>query len=291
MKEHVGFVCVYGRANAGKSTLINKFLDLKLLPVSSKPQTTRDNVNAIYNDNNSQIIFTDTPGVFNPHGKLGSILLKDAENAKIGVDLILYVVDCSQPFDSELSNKLRYSKTPVLLAYNKIDLVSLDVGEKKLNKYLDILKDVPYLRICSKDGFGVKELLEKVKSYLPKGDSIYPDDIVSDRPKEYVISEIIREKCMRLLKDEVPHSIYVDLQSVKDEESILDIYANIIVEKESEKAIVIGKNGTMIKEISRFSEQSVKSFFGKDCCVYLNVKTIIDWRNSDKYLKKFGYKE
>lgn len=291
MKEHVGVVCVYGRANAGKSTLINKFLNLKLLPVSSKPQTTRDNVNAIYNDVDSQIVFTDTPGVFSPHGKLGSILLKDAENAKIGVDLILYVIDCSEPVNLELANKLKDEKTPIIIAYNKLDLVSLPLGEKRLNEYLKILKDIPYFRICAKDGFGVEQLLTTIKTYLPEGEPLYPEDIVSDRPNEYVISEMIREKCMRLLKEEIPHSIYVDLKNLINEESYMEIYCDIIVEKDSEKAIVIGKNGSMIKQIKQYSKQSIESFFQKSVQLDLNVKTIKDWRNSDKYLKKFGYKE
>lgn len=293
--KKTGFVCVYGRANAGKSTLINKALGFKLLPVSSKPQTTRDNVRAIYNDDDSQIVFVDTPGIFRPHGKLGSILLRDAESAKDGVDLILFVVDASEKFNPELVENLSKQDIPVILAYNKIDLVSLKTGEERLKQYVDILKRGKCLkdvfRISAKDGFGIDEIIASIKKYLPEGDEIFPTDIVSDRPKEFIIAEMIREKCMRLLEKEVPHSIYIDVKQVIENDEDMEVYADIIVEKESEKAIVIGKQGKMISQISHFSEQTVCSYFQLPTRVELLVKCIPDWRNQDKYLKKFGYEE
>jgi GTPase len=289
--KKVGFVCVYGRANAGKSTIINKCLGFKLLPVSNKPQTTRDNVKAIYNDEDSQIVFVDTPGVFKPHGKLGSILLRDAESAKEGVDLIVYVIDANETPNFELCEKLRNLDIPVILAFNKIDLVKANLGEERLSRYLSFLPKAKICRICAKEDAGVKELLDMIKAELPEGLPYYPDDIVSDRPKEYIISEIIREKCMRLLSKEVPHSIYIDLKACNEIDGIMEIYGNIIVEKNSEKAIVIGKKGSMISEISKFSEHSISSYFGVPVHLELNVKVIPDWRNDDKYLKKFGYDE
>lgn len=287
----VGFVCVYGRANAGKSTIINKCLGFKLLPVSSKPQTTRDNVKAIYNDEDSQIIFVDTPGVFKPHGKLGSILLRDAENAKEGVDAILYVIDANEVPNFELCEKLSKLDVPVIIAFNKVDLVKANIGEERLSRYLSILPNAKVVRLSAKDGFGIDELLNEIKNLLPEGEPYYPTDIVSDRPKEYIISEIIREKCMRLLSKEVPHSIFIEMKALNEEEDMMEIYGNIIVEKASEKGIVIGKKGNMISQISKFSEQSISSYFGKPVHLELNVKVIPDWRNDDKYLKKFGYDE
>ena len=289
--KKVGFCCVYGRANAGKSTIINKCLGFKLLPVSSKPQTTRDNVHAIYNDEDSQIVFVDTPGVFRPHGKLGSILLRDAEQAKEGVDVIVYVIDASEVPNFELANKLAKQDIPVIIAYNKIDLVTLDIGESRLARYREILPDAKFLRLSAKDNFGIEELLKMIKEYMVEGDNIFPEDIVSDRPKEYIISEIIREKCMRLLEKEVPHSIYIDIKHVNETDAEMEVFADLIVEKESERAIVIGKNGKMISSIRRFSEQSIASYFGLKCSVELLVKAIPDWRNKDKYLKRFGYEE
>ena len=289
--KKVGFACVYGRANAGKSTIINKCLGFKLLPVSSKPQTTRDNVNAIYNDEDSQIIFVDTPGVFKPHGKLGSILLRDSESAKEGVDVIVYVIDASEVPNFELANKLAKQDIPVILCFNKVDLVNAEIGESRLARYLEILPDCKVIRMSAKEGFGIEELLKEIKSHFEEGDLIFPEDIVSDRPKEFIISEIIREKCMRLLSKEVPHSIYVDMMHVSEDEEGMEIFADIIVEKESEKAIVIGKGGKMIAEICRYSEQSISSYFGMPVRCELLVKAIPDWRNQDKYLKKIGYEE
>lgn len=286
-----GFVCVYGRANVGKSTLINKCLGFKLLPVADKPQTTRDNVHAIYNDENSQIVFTDTPGVFRPHGKLGSILLRDAESAKEGVDLIVYVIDASEVPDFTLAQKLSKEQIPVLIAYNKIDLVSVEIGEERLARYLAFLPDAKVFRMSAEKGYGVKELLDEIKDRLPEGEPFFPTDIVSDRPKEYIISEIIREKCMRLLSAEVPHSIYIDCQKVEETEKEMTVYADIIVEKDSEKGIVIGKSGKMLSQIRRFSEMSIQSYFGLKALCELHVKCIPDWRNSDKYLRQFGYEE
>ena len=291
--KKVGFVTVYGRANAGKSTIINKCLGYKLLPVSSKPQTTRDNVKAIYNDEDSQIIFVDTPGVFKPHGKLGSILLRDAESAKEGVDCIVYVIDASEVPNFELCQKLQNAEVPVIIAYNKVDLVKANVGEERLARYVSLLPKAKVVRMSAKDNFGIDILINEIKDTLQEGYPFYGEDMATDRPKEYIISEIVREKCMRLLSAEVPHSIAIDIKSVDydDEENVMSVYGNIIVEKQSEKAIVIGKKGAMISEITRYSSQSMASFFGCKVDLNLVVKVIPDWRNDERYLKKFGYDE
>lgn len=289
--KKVGYVCVYGRANAGKSTIINKCLGFKLLPVSSKPQTTRDNVQAIYNDEDSQIVFVDTPGVFKPHGKLGSILLRDAENAKEGVDVIVYVIDASEPTNLELAQKLAKQEIPVIIAFNKIDLVRIDVATDRLNSYRKVLPDAEVLSLSAKDGYNIDTLLDMVKAKLELGDPYYPEDMVSDHPMSFIVSEIIREKCMRLLEKEVPHSIYVDIKHIEEEENRMDVIADIIVDKDSEKAIVIGKHGSMISKISSYSENAISGYFGIPVRCELRVKVIENWREQDKYLKKFGYEE
>lgn len=289
--KKVGYVCVYGRANAGKSTIINKCLGFKLLAVSSKPQTTRDNVQAIYNDEDSQIVFVDTPGVFKPHGKLGSVLLRDAENAKEGVDMILYVIDASEAPNFELAMKLSKQDIPVVVAFNKIDLCRIDIAKERLKRYQEALPNATFLEMSAKDGYNIDTLLDLIKSHLPEGEIYYPLDMVSDHPMEFIVAEIIREKCMRLLEKEVPHSIYVDIRSVDEDEEGMEVRANIIVDKDSEKGIVIGKNGQMISKISKFSENAISGYFAKSCYCDLVVKVIPDWRNSDKYLRKFGYEE
>ena len=287
-----GYVSVFGRANAGKSSIINRCLGFKLLPVSSKPQTTRNNVRAIYTENDNQIIFVDTPGVFKPHGKLGSILLRDAYNSLIGIDAILYVVDCSIRFDDDLVNKLKEIKDiPIIVCFNKIDLVSIDIGIKRLEEYKKNLPNAKFIQTSCKDNYGLDEVIDSLISILPERDFEFPEYYVSDRPKEYIISEIIREKCMRLLKDEVPHSIYVDIKEVKEDDEEMEVYCDIIVEKESERGIVIGKNGQMIKNIRVFSEKSIKEYFGLKCDVDILVKCVPNWRNDEKYLKKFGFED
>ncbi len=289
--KKVGYVCVYGRANAGKSTIINKCLGFKLLAVSSKPQTTRDNIQAIYNDEDSQIVFVDTPGVFKPHAKLGSILLRDAENAKEGVDVILYVIDASEAPNFELAQKLSKQDIPVIVAFNKIDLCRIDIAKERLARYQEVLPKAQFIETSAKDGFNIDTILNCLKDKLPEGETYYPLDMVSDHPMEFIIAEIIREKCMRTLDKEVPHSIYVDVKSVEEEDDGIEVRANIIVDKDSEKGIVIGQNGKMISTISKFSETAISAYFGKPCYCDLVVKCIPGWRNSDKYLKKFGYED
>ena len=285
-----GTVSVFGRANAGKSTIINKALGFKLLPVSEKPQTTRDNVRAILTDEENQIIFVDTPGIFKPHGKLGSILLRDAYNSMEGIDMILYVVDASIKVDEELPKKIALLDVPVIVCFNKIDLVSLPLGQKRLLEYKSMLPKAEFVEMSCKDDFGIEDMLEKIKSHLPEREFEFSPDYVSDRPKEYIIAEIIREKCMRLLDAEVPHSIYIDIKEVKEDE-IMEVYADIIVEKESERGIVIGKNGSMIRKIRTYAQQSIKGYFGLPCHIDLLVKCIPNWRNDEKYLKKFGFED
>ncbi len=283
-----GFVTVYGKANAGKSTLVNAILKTKIEAVSERPQTTRENVLGIYNDADSQIAFIDTPGIFAPHAKLGSTLLREAERARTSGDVLLFVFAADEGIDKDLVAKVAASKVPVVIAYNKIDTIRADEGENKLIKLRKILPGAQVVRMSAKEGFGIDDLLKVLKELLPEGDKMYPDDIISDRPKEFVYSEFIREKCMRLLHDEVPHSIYVDLKAVEDEPEGISIRADILVERESEKAIVIGNNGKMIAQISKFSEDAIQGFAKKPVFVRLLVKVVPDWRNDTAFLKSHG---
>lgn len=291
--KKVGHVCVFGRANAGKSTIINKILGFNLLPMTSKPQTTRDNVKAIFNDKESQIIFVDTPGIFKPHGKLGTLLIKTAKSALEGVDVIVYVVAADEAPNFELPQLLSKIDIPVILAYNKIDKVNVKIGEDRLSRYLNAFGDkhVELVHLSAKNDYGIDDLLLKVKSLLPYGNEEYSTDIVSDRPKEYIISEMIREQCMMFLKEEVPHSLFVDIKHINEEDDLLEIIGDIIVEKDSERGILIGKGGRMISKISQAAEKRIFEYFGVPTSVRMLVKTIKDWRNDDRYLKKFGFEE
>ncbi len=290
--KKVGYVTVFGRANAGKSTLINAILGFDLLPVTDKPQTTRDNVKAIYNDEDSQIIFLDTPGIFKPHGKLGSILIKTAKSALEGTDVILYVVAADESPDFELVELLDKLDIPVIMAYNKIDKVNVKIGEDRLERYLKVFtRKIDMVRISALKEYAIEDVIALIKAKLPEGVEEYPTDIVSDRPKEYIIAEMIRAQCMMLLREEVPHSIYIDVKLAKEDEDGLEVIGDIIVEKDSEKAIVIGRAGKMIAEISKNSEKKISKYFGLPVSVNLLVKTIKDWRNDDKYLRRFGFEE
>ena len=287
----VGFCALYGLANAGKSTLLNSILGVKVEATSSKPQTTRENIQGIYNDDDSQIVFIDTPGLHNPHKKLGSLLLKDASEAVQSVDVIIYVIDASLKVNYELCSYLSEVNAKVIACFNKIDLINLEEGQEKLKKYKEVLKGVDFVEISALKKFGIDTLINTIKKYLDEGIPYFPKDMLIDHPTEFVYAEMIREKCMRLLDQEVPHAIHVEIvqvESGENDEGIV-ISANIIVEKESEKAIVIGKGGKMISKIRHLAEHSISLFTMDDVALELYVKVVKDWRNDVRYLKKYGY--
>lgn len=282
-------VCVYGLANAGKSSLINRILGFKLLPISEKPQTTRDLVKAIYNDSECQLVFVDTPGIFKPHKRFGEILLRNAESAKYGVDVILYVVDLTKKLNYEITNKLSNAEQDIVVAFNKIDLVKYEDAKKIIDEVKAILPNAEFVEISCKDNVNIDKVITILKSHLKHDYLFFQDDIVLDRPKEYIITEMIREKCMRLLSKELPHAVFIQLNQLNFSEELIEVYATIIVEKEGEKSIVIGKGGKMIKEISRLSETTIYSYFKIKTICNLVVKVVDNWRSKDKYLKKFGF--
>lgn len=282
-------VCVYGCANAGKSSLINQILGFKILPMSDKPQTTRDTVKAIYNDKDCQIVFVDTPGIFKPHKRFGEILLRNAESAKYGVDVILYVVDLSQKLNYEITKKLTTLKQDIVVVFNKIDLVKYEDAQKIINEVKSILPSAEYIEVSCKDKVNIDKVIEILKSHLKHDYLFFNDDIVLDKPKEYIITEMIREKCMRLLSKELPHAVYIQLDKLEMSDKLIEVYATIIVEKQGEKAIVIGKAGKMIKEISRLSETTIYSYFRIKTICNLMVKVVSNWREKNIYLKKFGF--
>ncbi len=287
----VGFCCLYGLANAGKSTLLNSILGMKIEATSSKPQTTRENFQGIYNDDDSQIVFIDTPGLHKPHKKLGSLLIKDAESAIQSVDVIIYVVDSSEGVNYKIPENLAQSTIPVIVAFNKIDLINLDDGQKRLEEYKSILPNAEFIEISAIKKFGIDELIAMVKNHMNEGTPYFPKDMITDHPTEFIYAEMIREKCMRLLDEEVPHAIHVEITNVEsgENEQGIVISANIIVEKESEKAIVIGKSGKMISKIRHLAEHSISLFVMDDVALELYVKVVNDWRNDVRYLRKYGY--
>lgn len=288
----VGFCCLYGLANAGKSTLLNSILGVKIEAVSDKPQTTRENIQGIYNDEDSQIIFIDTPGLHNAHKKLGELLLKDADDAKGMVDVLIYVVDAKEKVNETLCATLQDIKTPLIVAFNKIDDVTLSEGQFKLGGYKLLLPHAEFVQISGLKKFGLDELIKLIKTHLHEGEMLFPKDQMLDHPTDFVVTELIREKCFRMLSEEVPHAIHVQL--IKQETDQVTgkkvYYADIIVEKDSEKAIVIGKNGQMISKIRHYAERSVSSFLMEKTELKLFVRVEEDWRDNVARLKEYGYK-
>lgn len=290
----VGYCCLYGLANAGKSTLLNAILGLKIEAVSPKAQTTRYNVQGIYTDDEAQIVFIDTPGLHKPHGKLGNILLEDAEDAKDSVDVLLYVVDASnRQIDENVIKKVNAFKGPVVLIYNKIDKVGFEEGQKRLEEYKKRLPQAETVEMSALNKVNVDQMISLIKTHLPEGDLLYPKDQLIDRPTRFVWAEMIREKCMLNLDEELPHAVHVEITHTEYDEKLQKqiIYADIIVEKDSEKAIVIGKQGKKLSLIRKHAEHSISNFMQEKVALELYVKVVEDWRNDPRKLKEYGYED
>ena len=287
----VGFCCLYGLANAGKSTLLNSILGVKVQAVSNTAQTTRENIQGIYNDDDSQIVFIDTPGLHSPHKKLGELLLKDAYQAKENVDVLVYVVDSTSKVNETLCAKLASYNAPIIIAFNKIDVCDLDKGQFHLDGYKKLLPQAEIVEMSALKKINVDQLINKVKSHLQEGEPYFPQDQLIDHPTRFVWSEMIREKCLNYLTQEVPHEIHVEIINTEENEDGLTIFADIIVEKPSEKAIVIGKKGQMISKIRRHAEHSISIFMQEKCKLELYVKVEPNWRNLASKLKEYGYQK
>ncbi len=285
----VGYCCLYGLTNAGKSTLLNNILGFKLQAVSKTKQTTRENVQGIYEDEDSQIIFIDTPGIHSPHKLLGQKMVQQAKQARYGVDVIVYVVDATRRVNEVMCDDLKKIGVPIIVAFNKIDIADFEKGQLHLQAYKQLLPDADFIEISALKKFNIEDLIKLIKSHLLEGEKIYVDDVVSDHPMRFFYSEKIREACLKKLQEEVPHSINVEIMKIEEGETDLKIYADIIVERSSEKSIVIGKRGQMIGEIRRMSQREIERFTGKQCDLELFVKVEKDWRDSSSRLKEYGY--
>lgn len=291
-----GFVAIIGRPNAGKSTFINQVLGQKVSIISNKPQTTRNVIQGIYTKDDVQIIFIDTPGIHKPRHELGQVMNKESFATLRDCDLIMYLVDGSVDFgsgDEYVINELSKVKTPKIIVFNKIDLIN-DKNRLMSNvvKFEDKLKFDDAYYISSLKGDNVDILLDGIKSYLPDGPMYYPKETVSSHPEEFIISEIIREKILLKTNEEVPHSVAVVVEDIKpmdENENALNIRANIYVERQSQKKIIIGKSGAMIKEIGTLSRKEIVMLLGQKVYLELWVKVEEDWRNKKSTLRRMGY--
>ncbi|MDD4103838.1 MAG: GTPase Era [Bacilli bacterium] len=289
----VGFVSILGRPNVGKSTILNGLLNQKVSIVTDKSQTTRNNIRGIYNSEEAQVIFVDTPGVHKPRQVLGQRMNTMAYSTAHDVDVNMLIVDASQHFgtgDEYLLEHLDIKKTPLIIVFNKIDQARLPHVNELKEKYLSYLPEAHIVETVATEKFNLDDLLKKVLSLLPEGMPFYPTEVVTDKDEIFQIKEIIREKTLKILKEEVPHSIAVYMENIEWEKNPMPIKANIIVEKDSQKGIVIGANGKRIKLIGTRARQDIETLLKKHVYLELQVRVEKDWRSNEKALETFGYK-
>ena len=289
-----GFVTLIGRPNVGKSTLMNCIIGQKLAITSNKPQTTRNRRQTVYTSEEGQIVFLDTPGIHKAKNKLGDYMVTVAEKTLSEVDVILWLVEPSNFIgagERHIIEQLKKGKTPVILVINKIDTVK----KEQLLEYIDTYrKEYDFAEIVPVSALkaeNIKELLKCIMKYLPYGPAFYDEDTVTDQPVRQIVAELIREKTLRLLSDEIPHGVAVSIESMKYKKNIVDIEATIFCERDSHKGIIIGKNGAMLKKIGSMARRDIEELLEKQANLQLWVKVKKDWRDSDFLLKNFGYQE
>lgn len=290
-----GFVSLVGRPNVGKSTLLNSILGIKLAITSDKAGTTRNVINGIYNDKDSQIIFVDTPGIHKPNHKLGNLLNKKAYNNTEGVDVILFLVDISKGFgkgDQFILNKIKDKNVPIILLLNKIDKVK---DKQKLLKDIDELRKLydfaEIIPISAKAHDNVDVLIASIKKYLEEQERIYDEDDLTNVSTKFIMSELVREKVLELTKDEIPHSVTCYVENYEEDEKLVHIQVLIVVDRDNLKKILIGKNGSMLKQIGTLARHDMEEFLGKKVFLETYVKTLKNWRDQEKYFDELGLKE
>lgn len=295
-KHYSGFAAIVGRPNVGKSTLTNGLIGEKIAIMSDRPQTTRNKIMCILNTDNAQIMFLDTPGIHKPHHKLGEYMVRTAESTLKEVDVILFVIDVSEKRgagENYILELLQKVKTPVILVANKIDKLQ---DKSKLfniiNEYTALYNFAAVVPVSALEDKEFPGLVEEITKHLPEGPDYFPDDMITDQPERVIAAEMIREKVLLSTRDEVPHSIAVEVDEFKVRENE-DVYirATIFVERDSQKGIVIGAKGSLLKKIGQQARRDIEALLGCKVFLELWVKVKADWRNKDKALKQFGYKE
>lgn len=289
-----GFVSLVGRPNAGKSTLLNSIIGKKVAITSNKPQTTRNSIQGIYHEKDTQIVFVDTPGIHKPNHKLGSYLNKQAYYSSTDVDVILFLIDASTEFgrgDEFVLNKIKEANKPIILVMNKIDKLTNEQILEKINQYKEIYEFADIVPVSALKKNNTKELIKTIKQYLTDEIKYYEDDQITNKPITFQISEIVREKIFELTEQEVPHSLTCIVENIEKDKNSYHINVAIIVDRDALKRIVIGKQGSMIKEIGIRSRKELEEFLEKKVYLETYVKTIKKWRDKEKYLQEFGFNE
>lgn len=289
-----GFVSIVGRPNVGKSTLLNAVLETKLAITSDKAGTTRNIIQGVYEDDDSQIIFVDTPGIHKPINKLGTILNKKAYHTAEDVDLILFLVDVSKGIgkgDMFVIDKIKDENIPIILVLNKVDCIKKDTLLEIIMKYKDLYDFKEIFPISALKNDNIDSLIKTIKDYLPNEGKIFEDDTFTNISTNFYVSEIVREKVLRKTHDEVPHSVTCYVEKIDYDKDKIHIQVLIVVDRDSLKKIIIGKNGQMIKDIGIDARKDLEEYFGKTVYLETFVKTIDNWRDREKYLKELGLSE
>ncbi len=291
-----GFVTIIGRPNVGKSTLLNQILGQKIVIATDKAQTTRKRIKGILTNEQGQIIFIDTPGIHRPLNKLGEFLIDEAKIAIPDADVILFLVDGSEPAgkgDKWIVQNLLETNIPIIIVMNKVDKIKkTEKIEQNLLSYKTLFeKNLPVVRISAKTGRNIDTLLKNLFKKLPEGEIMYPEDVVTEETMRDVAQEIIREKILLNTSDEIPHAVAVKIENYFEQDDIDKIYATIFCETKSQKGILIGKNGNLLKTVGTQARQELEKIVDKKVFLGLEVKIEKDWRKKDNILKSFGYKE
>ncbi|MGC4375993.1 GTPase Era [Fictibacillus sp. Mic-4] len=291
-----GFVSIIGRPNVGKSTLLNYIVGQKIAIMSDKPQTTRNKIQGVYTTDEAQVIFIDTPGIHKPKHRLGDFMTKIAQQTLNEVDLILFVVNADEGYgrgDQFIIDRLEKVNKPIFLVINKIDLVHPDELLPLIDSYRSKVDVDEVIPISAAQGNNVNTLMEQIIHYLDEGPQYYPEDQVTDHPERFITAELIREKVLHLTREEVPHSIAVVIEQMerRKDSDVVYVNATIIVERSSQKGIVIGKQGKMLKEIGARARKDIEALLGSRVFLELFVKVQADWRNKLRNLREYGFNE
>ncbi len=287
-----GFVSIVGMPNVGKSSLLNAIVGQKIAIISDKPQTTRNKILAIYTNEEEQIIFTDTPGIHNPHNKLGEFMVNEAKRSIDDTDIVIFMVDATrniQEMERKIVENLSSQDIPCILVINKIDLVQKEKLLPLIANYSSLMDFACVVPLSAKKKDGIELLLNDIREYLNPGPKFYYDDMVTDQPEKQIAAEIIREKLLWLLDKEIPHGIAIEIEKMQEKKTVTSISAVIYCEKQSHKGIIIGKNGDMLKKIGSMARTDIEKMLDKKVYLELWVRVKSDWRNSNYLMKSFGF--
>lgn len=290
-----GFVSLVGRPNVGKSTLLNSVLGMKLAITSNVSGTTRNVIQGIYNDDDSQIVFVDTPGIHKPTHKLGSLMNKKAYNNTEGVDIVLFLVDISKGFgkgDQFVLDRIKDKGVPVFLLLNKIDQVkNKEVLLKEISRLRELYDFAEIIPISARNKDNVDTLIKCIKDHLDEADAIFSEDELTNVTTRFIMAEFVREKVMELTREEIPHSVTCYVENYEEDDEVVHIQVLVVVDRDNIKKIVIGKGGAMLKEIGTRARIDMEKFLGKKVFLETYVKTLKNWRDEEKYFLELGLKE